>query len=237
MKTILTLLIAIALISTSCDEKKSAKKEPEKKGENWKERYSELYRNAIELGDANTAIMALHELIVRDTVKTHYYDSLAQLYFESWQPDAALLAAEKVLEKDPENDRLLEIAAEADQYMGNSTQAVNRFKKLYSRTGKPRYLYRIAADQFAREDFKAGKATVDSIMNHPQLDQDTIQLFYGQGQGQSVPMKAAVYNLQGYLQAREGKFATALKSYEQALKVAPDFVLAQRNIEELRKRR
>src|SRR5687768_3079895 len=72
-----------------------------------------LYKQAMEYNDYNTAIAAIHSMLLKDSTKSNYNDTLANLYLQSENYPAALVSSEKVLKKKPDDVKMLEIAVKA----------------------------------------------------------------------------------------------------------------------------
>src|SRR4051812_100645 len=70
-----------------------------------------LYHQAIKFGDVSTAIHAMQSLLAWDSTRTSYYDTLAVLYFHSQNYPQAVQSAQMVLDKNPNNEKLLQLAA------------------------------------------------------------------------------------------------------------------------------
>ena len=190
-----------------------------------------LYHQAIKYGDVGTAIAAMQSLLVWDSTKTNYYDTLAVLYYHSQNYSQAIQSAQVVLGKEPDNIKLLQIVSHSYQYLGRQDLAVPFYLKIARSQPDPTVHYEIAACYFYMRDFNNVKTYVDKIMADKKSDTTKVNISFNEGRDQQdVPVKAACYNLLGTLSANDHQKDEALKDFNEALAIFPDFELAKQNV-------
>jgi len=189
-----------------------------------------LYHQAIKFGDVGTAIHAMQSLLVWDSTHTSYYDTLAVLYFHSQNYAQAVQSAQEALDKDPNNDKLLQIAAHGCQFLGRSDMAIIYYVKLEKVKPGPVVSYELASSYFYMKDLKQVSDNIDKVMADKKSDTTKVNISFNQGRDQQdVPVKAACYNLLGTLYMNENKKDEAVKNYKKAIEIYPDFELAKQN--------
>ena len=147
MKYTFYLLILSVFAFSSCkNDKSSAKNAGESinvsKDENLLALNKKIFNNAIRNKDKFSAIYAANSIIAMDSASAGiYFDTLASLYLDMRMIDAAGQIANKVLAKDPNNKKMLEIKAAGMIASGDLNGAVTINKKLYDQTHSLKYLF------------------------------------------------------------------------------------------------
>ena len=191
-----------------------------------------LYHQAIKFGDVGTAIHAMQSLLVWDSSHTSYYDTLAVLYFHSQNYAQAVQAAQEVLDKDPNNEKLLQVAAHACQILERFDMAIVYYTKIASVKPSPVVNYELASCYFYLKDNKNVMANSDKVMADKSSDTMKVNITFNNGQErQDVPVKAACYNLLGTMYMTDHKKEDALTNYNKALEIFPQFGLAKQNVD------
>ncbi|MCS7028268.1 MAG: hypothetical protein NZ519_05825 [Bacteroidia bacterium] len=194
-----------------------------------------VYANAVAMGDFYTAITAIHYKYAKDS-NVKWLDTLSRLYFTGGMVRQAVLSAELVVQKQPNNIAMLELLAMSYSNMGDSKAALAKYEKLFEITQKLYYQYQCAVEEYNLGRVGECEQRVKSIQDNPAAEKEKININVGQNQPpQSVPIKAAALNLLGVLQMKISKNEEAKKSFEESLKLAPDFALAKGNLELLNK--
>lgn len=194
-----------------------------------------VYGNAVSLGDFYTAITAIHYKYAKDS-SIRWLDTLSRLYFSGNMIRQAVLTAEIVIQKQPNNTSMLELLALSYSGLGDSKSALAKYEKLFELTQKPYYQYQCAVEEFNLGRVGECEARIKAIQSNPAAEKDKININPGQGTApEQVIIKAAALNLLGVMQMKLGKNEDAKKSFEASLKLAPEFSLAKGNLEALNK--
>lgn len=195
-----------------------------------------LYHQAIKFGDVGTAIATMQSLLVWDSTKTNYYDTLAVLYYHSQNYAQAIQAAQVIFEKQPDNIKLLQIASHSYQYIGRQDLAIPFYLKIADLQPDPVVHYEIAACYFAIKDYSKMNEFIEKIYSDKKSDTTKVTISFNQGRNeQDIPVKAACYNLLGTLSANEHKNQDAIKQFNEALILSPTFELAKQNLDYVNK--
>jgi tetratricopeptide (TPR) repeat protein len=220
---LIVLLLAIFALLNACNSKTQSTD---------RSHYLELYNKANDNKDVFTAIVALNEYLLNDSVVNNYHDSLAILYFLTGNFASGVIIGEKVMEKHPDNKRLAELMSEGYQKTNQYDKSIAITQKLFNDTKDYRYLYQVATLQFEDQKVKDCENTVAQILKDGLDSATTIEMSPG-GLADIVPIEAACYNLKAMIEDQvNDDFATALKYFEKALKVYPAFKFPRAYIKE-----
>ena len=136
----------------------------------------------------------------------------------------------------PKNAFLLEIRAKLFIEQGKDSAAYKIFSELWDKSGDYTYLWEMTyVDLYIYENIKKVEAVIAEIIKNKQsevfkvrveqLEEHTIQ---------SIPAKAAFLYLRVILQSAQGQIPKAKKTLEDVIKIAPEFLSAQRALYQLK---
>jgi tetratricopeptide (TPR) repeat protein len=229
-KTVAFTLVSSFLFLAACKQKNTTPASNSSDNEAMK-----MYQKAMEMGDFQTAIYSLNLFLQTDSTDVKWYDTLAVLYINSNNFLPASWCADKVLKNKPKELRMLELKAMAEQQLGRRDKILDVYKSLFEITGNYQYVYQTAAVEFTAGNIDRCKNLIDSMMTSKTINKDSIDIQVSEDESQKVPLKAAIYNLQAFIKARDGKYLEAKKDFENALRIFPDFILAKKNLQDLMK--
>jgi tetratricopeptide (TPR) repeat protein len=195
--------------------------------------YSRVYENALRLGDINVATQAVYDIIANDSTRTTYYDTLALLYLNTSNTGSTYLAARESLKYRPDNEKMLQLAAEYANQLKMLDTALMWYKKAYLVSHKLSYMYDMAQAQYNAGDYAGAESTADIIIKDPASEKEKVEIYADKSEGQYVPLKAAAYNVKATVFMEIGSKEICLKYLDEALKVFPGFKVAIRNKEQV----
>ncbi|MFN8395451.1 MAG: hypothetical protein U0176_12475 [Bacteroidia bacterium] len=195
--------------------------------------YDRMFHQSLEFGDMAVATEAIYGLLSLHPDSTALLDTLAALYFQRAAWPQVILVSTEILAKNPTNQGALELRAVANQSMGRAKEALEDYEQLYGKTRNPYHLYEITALQFAMKRFGECEASVQRLINDPEIKDKQIDITMQDGRAQEVPLLAAALNLSGVMSLEQGKKDSAKAAFEAALKAYPEFVLAKNNLDSL----
>lgn len=192
-----------------------------------------IYKEAASNGDDYVALNATYALMADDTANSaKYLDTISAIYVRLNLVTPAMKVADKILERDPDNEKMLDLRANAQMSMGNTAEAMNINRKLYEKDKKLKYLFQIASVQLSSRNFKDLEATLAQIDKHPDLNTDSLEVPTDvPGQLQKVPSKAAIAYVRGVVAGEKQNFPEAKKKFKQAIAIYPKFTMAQKYLE------
>lgn len=195
------------------------------------EHFYKKYVTALQWSDYDVAKDALYDLIVENPQNDSLIFSLAYFYYENEKFASAVLVSQPLLARNPKNIQALEISAIGYEMMGVPDRSLQNYESLYLLTNNLNTLYKMSFLQFDLKRFSECLATIDILMSKPELD--TLKVVFNdvENKPKEYPMKVSVLNLKGLaVQEHFGDKAAAKKLFEEALAIAPDFVMAKQNL-------
>ncbi len=192
-----------------------------------------VYEMAAKVHDNYTQLSALYNIMADDTTNNlNNMDSIAQLYLKLNMGGPALKMAEKILEKQPENEKMLELKGEGDISMGKYEEALNINRKLFDKTKKVKYLFDIANVQLQQGNMKDLNETIDKIKSNPGYEKDSIDVADNQtGMLQNVPAPAVMSYMEAMVSYRNKDIKGMYAKLKEAVTIFPDYANANRDIQ------
>ena len=184
-----------------------------------------IYEKAKQTGDHHTAVVSLNRMLALDSSLVRYHDSLPRHYLALSNVKSAAYYAEKSLEQDPGNEKMLELAGFVYFESGSFKKAEEKFTKLYEITQEAKYLYQLSQIYGYMGDRKKGNEMIEMILKDNSLDDVYVDLATTTGAVQDVKIKAAAWFVRANLQDNPKQ---ALPFIKKALQVQPDFEIARK---------
>lgn len=191
--------------------------------------YEKMYQQGVEYNDLAVATQAVHSILVLQPDAVQWMDTLSGLYFQRGAFAQCLLTTTQVMEKEPKNERVLEMQAISKENLGLMREALADYESLYKMTGSAFHQYEIATIQYSLRRFGECEDTINRLLANPDAKDEIILIAHQKGQ-QKVPFYAACENLLGVLMMDQGMKEFAKKHFNQALQLYPDFILAKGNL-------
>lgn len=188
------------------------------------EHYKAFYQEMRLQGDVNGVIGALTHMNVLSPSKERR-DTLAFVYMNDGQHIQALNTIG--IEKNADDSELaIQIKAVSLKALNQPKRALEHFEALFSRNPSPYVAYELADLKIQTGDISGALTNIEyGIANAT----DEMQYaFYERQQPYEVPLKAAFYHLKGLADFNVDKDSidAAIVSFDEALKIAPNFNLA-----------
>ncbi|WP_108424003.1 hypothetical protein [Flagellimonas amoyensis] len=211
-KTVLLLLLLVGFAGTSQTKNELL------------EHYKAFYQEMRLQGDVNGVIGALTHMNVLSPSKERR-DTLAFVYMNDGQHIQALNTIG--IEKNADDSELaIQIKAVSLKALNQPKRALEHFEALFSKNPSPYIAYELADLKIQTGDISGALTNIEyGIANAT----DEMQYaFYERQQPYEVPLKAAFYHLKGLTDFNQDKnnIDAAIVSFDEALKIAPNFNLA-----------
>jgi len=191
--------------------------------------HKKSYKMAIQNYDLEAAKNSVYQILAIEGEQSTYQDSLAYIYFNLKNFGSYIVVADKILAKSEKMD-LLERKAIALENLGAIKEAVAVYEKVFAKKKIPIVAYKLGKLQHQLKRSAEAFATLRSMENE-KFDTQAYLPFPDakKGQQQSVPLKAAYMNLLGMVSYDLHSYEMAIKYFNEALKVYPDFFVAKQN--------
>ncbi len=194
-----------------------------------------VYAAVMEHDDMVSAMVSLNRILAVEKYNQAALDTLARLYLNTGANSAAAKVAFRALNV-KQTDATTAIAAKANKNLGNFELALEHFNKLLLKDpGKLEWLYEVAYANINLGKLNDALPYIEKLINHPGSEKAVMQEFINEG-SQLLPYRAVAYNMLGYIQTRAGQDQAAIKSYEAAIRLFPEYYLAGNNLKVLREK-
>ncbi|MBT8316013.1 MAG: hypothetical protein HKP59_00140 [Lutibacter sp.] len=190
-------------------------------------------KQALAYGDKLVAASSMFSIISLEGPQSTYKDSLAYLYFNARNYVSCFLVTNDILKNKPNNIELLEMQAVSLESMGAMEKASESYKALLAITNNNYHAYKLAGLQLAMKKYDLAHASVKKA--NQLSDNGTVEITFqvNKNYNQNVKLKAAIAYLEGIIAQNLDKNKEAKLSFEAAVKIFPDFVLAKSKLETL----
>lgn len=196
-------------------------------------KYKRIVDQSLKYNDATTAINGLHNIIAIEGDLSVYKDSLALVYFNLGNYTSSHLLVQELLKQKSGNVQLLEINAISLQALGRTKEAIDAYELLFSKTNNMFHAYNLANLQFNLKRLEESQISIDRALNCEELNNVYLQFPIDKDYVQNIPLKAAVYNLRGLIKYEVKDINNSKLSFEEALKIMPDFKVANQNLKSI----
>ncbi len=188
-----------------------------------------IYKDALKNYDLDAAKNAIYLIIAIEGDQSKFIDSLAYIYFNQKNYVSCLQVSNQILQQKETLD-ILEIKAVCLENLNDIKEAIAVYEKIYALKKDVLSAYKLAQLQQRLKRSAEAYATLKSAENLKFPDKVFVT-FPGPKKGavQNVPFKAAFYNLMAQTSYDLHNYEMALKYYDEALKIFPDFFVAKQN--------
>ncbi len=194
-----------------------------------------VYFNALRYSDLNVAKSAIFKMMAINPLDKTLKDSLLFIYFNAGSFGQCILLSRELLAENPSRNNILEIKAIAEQNLGMVKEALISYEKLFSESKNLFHQYQMAVLQYQLKRYGECNQNIGDIIKDDKSLSEKVNISTGQ-ENQKVILKAAAYNIRGVMQLEGKRDEEAKADFQEALKIQPDFALAQNNIQLIEKK-
>ena len=183
--------------------------------------------------DASVTTNSLYRIIALEGENSTYKDSLAYVYYSTRKYAPSFMVASDVLKRDPKNINMLEIQAVSLETLGAIKKGVESYEKLFAITNNNFHGYSLAKLQYSIKKYDEAFATI--LKTEKLNDSGNYRVTYAinKTHSQQIELIAAIQYLKGLISIELKKDDIAKISFEKAIKIQPEFVLAKESLEAL----
>ncbi len=181
-------------------------------------------------GDLQAYRSSLYDLIAWEGEQSAYLDTLADFYYanKEWIP-FVLLNGER-LKRHPEHRDYLYMQAVAWEQLGNLKEAVTYYEKVYAQNpDDAKTGFQLAWSQYQLKRLDETYRTLMGLKDKKFPENVYVKIPGIKNKIIDVPLKAAYFNLLGLVTYDLHNLDLAVKYFDEALKIYPDFELARQN--------
>lgn len=181
--------------------------------------------------DESMITSAIYNIIALEGPQSSYKDSLAYIYYNRRNYVSCFLVANDVLKTKPGNLELTEMMAYSLENMGALDKAKETYAELFAKTNNNYDGYKLASIEFRMNKNEEALATIKKTRQLPDDGKIQVTFQVNQNYNQNVELKAAISYVQGLIEQSLDKSEEAKASFENAIRLFPDFVLAKSKLE------
>ncbi|MEN8248208.1 MAG: hypothetical protein ABFS32_04700 [Bacteroidota bacterium] len=197
--------------------------------------YHNNYNMAMRYSDMAEAKSALYSLISIEPQNDSLRYNLAYIYFDNQQYASAILVGMDILAINPTHAPTLELSAIAYEELGLRDKALSAYQSLYNSTEDIITLYKMTYLQYQLKRFVECGVNFEILLEDKEIDSKELYFNLSETEQKPYSLRVAVLNLRGLVKKEQGDIDGARADFNAVLDLAPDFIFAKNNLEELDK--
>lgn len=191
----------------------------------------QVYRNALQMGDYGSAIVALNYHLVSNPSQVQFKDTLALLYLQTNQSIQAYSLVKQLHNEGRKSDMLTEILAVSANALNQKIEATDAYQLLYASTKNIQHGYALLQLQQQLKRVNEAQLTCNSLMADTAINQATISVPNEKTKQElKVPFRSVLLNIKGLLAYENKAYSESIESFKKALELAPDYDVAAQNL-------
>ncbi|MBY0432531.1 MAG: hypothetical protein K2U26_00305 [Cyclobacteriaceae bacterium] len=194
------------------------------------EHFAKKYSVANRWNDFDVARDAMYDLIVEYPGSDSLIFALAYMYFENQKYPSSVLVCQDLLARDPKNTSALELAAAGYEGLSIFDRALQSYESLFLLTNNNATLYKMAFLQYQLKRYAECITNVDILLSKPEAETLKVTFNDTENKPKEYAMKVSLLNLKGMAYKDQSDKVNAKKYFDEALKIAPDFLPAKQNL-------
>ncbi|MDP2175819.1 MAG: hypothetical protein Q8K70_07920 [Bacteroidota bacterium] len=226
------LCLSAATLPSFAQNKKTSKKSPQASElAPLQNLHLSVYRNALQLSDYGSAIVALNYYLVANPNQLPYKDTLALLYLQTNQSVQAYTIVKQLQQEGRKSDMLTEILALSANALNQKTEATDAYQALYANTKNIQHGYALLQLQQQLKRVNEALFTCNMLLADTAINQATIAIADEKTkQEKAIALKAILYNIKGLLAYENKEYDVSIASFKESLSIAPDYSVASQNL-------
>ncbi len=192
-----------------------------------------IIAKAKRIGDPGVASYSMYKLIALEGDNSTYKDSLTYMYYSARKYGSCFMMAAEVLKRDPKNEAMLELKASSLESLGALDKAMETYKELFVLTNNNYHGYNLSKLELSMNKFEDAYATIKKVEGLNDTGKVQVNFSINQTHTQQIELIAAIPYLKGLIEEELKKNDEAKLSYQKALKIQPEFVLAKEKLDKL----
>lgn len=190
-----------------------------------------IIAKAKQIGDPSIAAFSMYKLIALEGENSTYKDSLTYMYYSAGKYGSCFMMANEVLKRDPKNKDILELKGSSLESLGALDKAMEVYAELFAITNNNYHGYNLSKLQLSMNKFEDAYATIKKVEGLNDSGKVFVTFSINQTHTQQIELLAAIPYLKGLIEEELKKNDEAKVSYQKALKIQPEFVLAKEKLD------
>jgi tetratricopeptide (TPR) repeat protein len=192
-----------------------------------------IIAKAKRIGDPVVASFSMYKLIALEGENSTYKDSLTYMYYSAGKYGSCFMMANEVLKRDPKNEDILELKASSLESLGALDKAMEVYAELFKLSNNNYHGYNLSKLQLSIKKFEDAYTTIKKVEGLNDSGKVSVTFSINQTHTQQIELLAAIPYLKGLIEEELDKNDEAKLSYQKALKIQPEFVLAKEKLDRL----
>jgi tetratricopeptide (TPR) repeat protein len=192
-----------------------------------------IISKAKRIGDPVVASYSMYKLIALEGENSTYKDSLTYMYYSAGKYGSCFMMANEVLKREPKNQDILELKASSLESLGALDKAMEVFAELFALSNNNYHGYNLSKLQLSIKKFEDAYTTIKKVEGLNDSGKVSVTFSINQTHTQQIELIAAIPYLKGLIEEELDKNEEAKLSYQKALKIQPEFVLAKEKLDRL----
>ena len=190
-----------------------------------------IMRQALAYGDNTIATNSIYSIIAKEGVNSTYKDSLAYIYFGARKFSSCYLVSTDILSRDGNKQDIMEMQAISLESIGAIDKAAQVYAKLTVKSNNNFHAYKLANLYYSMKKNKEALMAINKAEELKDSGEMKVTYAINKTHNQEVSLAAGIANLKGLIEFDMKDNAAAKISFEKALSLQPDFVLAKENLQ------
>lgn len=191
----------------------------------------EMLKQALTYGDQNVAVNTLYSIIAKEGVTSSYKDSLAYLYFSGRKYSSCFMVCSDILTRDGEKQDILEMQAVSLENLMAYEKAAQVYSRLVTKSNSNYHAYKLANLYYALKKYDQAMMAIQKAQQLKDTGELKVTFAINKNYSQQVALLAAISNLKGLIEVAQEKKDVAIASFQKAVELDSEFVLAKENLE------
>ena len=197
-------------------------------------REQSILKQALIYGDSDVATNTMYQIIAKEGATSTYKDSLAYLYFSGRRYSSCFMVCTDILSKNSDKQDILEMQAISLENLMAFEKAAQVYAKLVTKSNNNYHAYKLANLYYALKKYDMAQGAIQKAQQLKDNGEVKVTYAINQNYSQEVSLLAAISNLKGLIETALDKKDAATASFQKALELQPDFVLAKENLEAIK---
>jgi len=190
-----------------------------------------ILAQSLKYGDEGAAVSSIYAIIAKEGANSTYKDSLAYIYFQGRKFSSCFLVCSDILSQNKEKLDIMEMQAVSLENIGAYDKAAQVYAKLTVKSSNNFHAYKLANLYFVMKKYPEAEKAIAKAESLNDTGKIEVTYNINKNYTQQVALLAAIANLKGLIQFEQEKLDEAKKSFQQAVDIQADFVLAKENLE------
>ncbi|RPD98767.1 hypothetical protein EGM88_06145 [Aureibaculum marinum] len=190
-----------------------------------------VLKQALIYADSDVAKKSMYDIIAKEGENSTYKDSLAYLYFNDRRFSSCFMVCTDILSRDGSKQEILEMQAISLENMGAYEKAAQSYAKLTVKTKNNYHAYKLANLYYAIKKYDEAYKAIQKALELKDTGEIKVTYAVNKNYQQQVALLAAISNLKGLIEFEQDKMDLAKASFQKAVEIQEDFVLAKENLQ------